>query len=78
MNDTAALQFSASIMRALDDVRLIESALDDHLGIGPDDVDYGHVGDANNIAAHVAEISRIVRHYKIRAAGAKAYKAKGE
>ena len=57
-NNKKALQaFCTNVADARELVTLIARHLDDHMGMGPDEVNWAHVGDAGRIRESLKEIA---------------------
>ena len=58
-NDQALAAFTAHITEASVLARKIVDALDDHLGLDADGINWGHVGDAQRILEVLKEAHRV-------------------
>jgi hypothetical protein len=63
---TNAEKALAEFMSAVEEIRNalagLQSEADDHLGVDPDAVNWGHVGDAKHILAALRETLAFARH----------------
>ncbi len=57
-NEEAIAAFAHNVASALELMTLIRRHLDDHMGVGPDEVNWGHVGDAGHTVEQLKEIAR--------------------
>lgn len=57
-----AAQFSASIHDIRDLAAQLIQACDDHFGVAPEAVHFGHVGDANRVLCAMREINEMLSH----------------
>lgn len=59
-NEKALDQFMASVMESRELVDRISADLENHLGVDPDHVHYGHVGDANHVLQSLRDIAQFL------------------
>ena len=57
-NDQARETFSHHVASACELVTMLHRHLDDHMGIGPDEINWGHVGDAARLVEALKEAAR--------------------
>jgi len=58
--ETALSAYVAAIAEIHETLTALLSHADDHLGTAPEDVNWGHVGNANYISEQLAEIARFL------------------
>lgn len=62
MKQNATAEFAGHIEAARIELDAIKQQLEDHLGVDPDSVHWGHVGDANLLRAELtAIVDRLLR-----------------
>ena len=59
-NDKQITGFTNGIARATAKLEALAQAMDDHLGIAPDDVTWASVGSIQNVDAKLAEICKFL------------------
>ena len=60
---TAAEAFAARIAEANEALAKVRTLLEDNLGVAPEEVHWGHVGDAAHIAEKLQEIAEFISYY---------------
>ena len=56
------VHFAAAVAEIVETLYSLRSEADDHFGVDPDHVNWGHVGDANRILAALRETLAIARN----------------
>jgi hypothetical protein len=59
-NETALSAYAAAIAEMCETLTALLAHTDDHLGTAPEDVNWGHVGNANHVNEQLAEITRFL------------------
>ncbi len=60
-NDKAVNEFIINLDNAQDALDTIQEAINDHLGVSPDDVNWANVGDAKRIAVDLNAIATYIQ-----------------
>ncbi len=61
-NEEALANFVTAIGEIVTTIDEIKIAADDHFGTHPDEIHWGHVGDANRVLEGLKEIATIIRN----------------
>jgi len=56
-NETALSAYAAALAEMRETLALLTDHADDHLGVAPEDVNWGHVGSANHVNELLAEVA---------------------
>jgi len=62
MNEKALDQFVSKTQEARELLAMISVELDEHMGAHPDNIHWGHVGDANYVLESLRDIARFMGH----------------
>jgi len=55
--ESALSAYAAALAEMRETIALLTAHADDHLGVAPEDVHWGHVGSANHVNEQLAEIA---------------------
>lgn len=55
-NGQAVLEFMVAVNAISDKLELLSEYMDDHMGVSPEEIHWGHVGSANHILEKLNEI----------------------
>jgi hypothetical protein len=59
-NEKAVVAYIEKIEEARRYLNMIKMSLDDHMGIGPDDVDWSHVGSISHVLESLKDIEEFI------------------